>query len=144
MTGTLLPLSEIEDQAFASGAMGQGFAIDPTDGLVLAPCDAEVMMIFPTKHAIGLKTIKGEEVLIHLGMDTVELNGQGFNLRVKQGDLVNAGDPLVEMDLDAIRKAGKAVVSPVVVTSGQNVKLLTQGTVKATDEAAVILPTAND
>ena len=77
-------------------------------------------------------------------MDTVELNGQGFNLRVKQGDLVNAGDPLVEMDLDAIRKAGKAVVSPVVVTSGQNVKLLTQGAVKATDEAAVILPTAND
>ena len=144
MTGTLLPLSEIEDQAFASGAMGQGFAIDPTDGLVLAPCDAEVMMIFPTKHAIGLKTIKGQEVLIHLGMDTVELNGQGFNLRVKQGDLVNAGDPLVEMDLDAIRKAGKAVVSPVVVTSGQNVKLLTQGAVKATDEAAVILPTAND
>lgn len=77
-------------------------------------------------------------------MDTVELNGQGFNLRVKQGDLVNAGDPLVEMDLDAIRKAGKAVASPVVVTSGQNVKLLTQGAVKATDEAAVILPTAND
>lgn len=144
MTGTLLPLSEVEDQAFASGAMGQGFAIDPTDGLVLAPCDAEVMMIFPTKHAIGLKTIKGEEVLIHLGMDTVELNGQGFNLRVQQGDLVSAGDPLVEMDLDAIRKAGKPVISPVVVTSGQNVKLLTQGAIKATDEAAVILPTAND
>ncbi len=144
MTGTLLPLSEVEDQAFASGAMGQGFAIDPTDGLVLAPCDAEVMMIFPTKHAIGLKTIKGEEVLIHLGMDTVELNGQGFNLRVQQGDLVSAGDPLVEMDLDAIRKAGKPVISPVVVTSGQNVKLLTQGAIKATDVAAVILPTAND
>lgn len=144
MTGTLLPLSEVEDQAFASGAMGQGFAIDPTDGLVLAPCDAEVMMIFPTKHAIGLKTIKGEEVLIHLGMDTVELNGQGFNLRVQQSDLVSAGDPLVEMDLDAIRKAGKPVISPVVVTSGQNVKLLTQGAIKATDEAAVILPTAND
>ncbi len=144
MTGTLLPLSEIEDQVFASGAMGQGFAIDPTDGLVLAPCDAEVMMIFPTKHAIGLKTIKGEELLIHLGMDTVELNGEGFTLKVNQGDLVNAGDPLVEMDLDAIRKAGKPVVSPVVVTSGQNVKLLASGKLQATQEAAVILPTAND
>lgn len=83
MRGTLLPLSEIKDQVFASGAMGQGFAIDPEDGLVLAPCNVEVMMVFPTKHAIGLKTQKGEEVLIHLGMDTVELNGEGFTMRVK-------------------------------------------------------------
>ncbi|WP_288820863.1 PTS trehalose transporter subunit IIBC [uncultured Allobaculum sp.] len=143
MRGTLLPLSEIKDQVFASGAMGQGFAIDPEDGLVLAPCNAEVMMVFPTKHAIGLKTQKGEEVLIHLGMDTVELNGEGFTMRVKQGDLVTAGDPMVEMDLNAIRAAGKSVISPVVVTSGQNVKLLADGKVEASEPAAVILPSSS-
>lgn len=143
MTGTMLPLTEIEDKVFSSGAMGQGFAIDPADGLVLAPCNAEVMMVFPTKHAIGLKTQRGEEVLIHLGMDTVELNGEGFMMLVKQGDLVTAGDPTVRMDLDAIRKAGKSTVSPVVVTSGQNVKLLASGNVEATTPAAVILSSTN-
>lgn len=143
MTGTMLPLTEIEDKVFSSGAMGQGFAIDPADGLVLAPCNAEVMMVFPTKHAIGLKTQRGEEVLIHLGMDTVELNGEGFTMLVKQGDLVTAGDPMVRMDLDAIRKAGKSTVSPVVVTSGQNVKLLASGNVEATTPAAVILSSTN-
>ena len=143
MTGTMLPLTEIEDKVFSSGAMGQGFAIDPADGLVLAPCNAEVMMVFPTKHAIGLKTQRGEEVLIHLGMDTVELNGEGFTMLVKQGDLVTAGDPMVRMDLDAIRKAGKSTVSPVVVTSGQNVKLLASGNVEATTPTAVILSSTN-
>lgn len=143
MTGTMLPLTEIEDKVFSSGAMGQGFAIDPADGLVLAPCNAEVMMVFPTKHAIGLKTQRGEEVLIHLGMDTVELNGEGFTTLVKQGDLVTAGDPMVRMDLDAIRKAGKSTVSPVVVTSGQNVKLLASGNVEATTPTAVILSSTN-
>lgn len=143
MRGTLLPLSEIKDRDFASGAMGRGFAIDPEDGLVLAPCNAEVMMVFPTKHAIGLKTQKGEEVLIHLGMDTVELNGEGFTMRVKQGDLVTAGDPMVEMDLNAIRAASKSVISPVVVTSGQNVKLLADGKVEASEPAAVILPSSS-
>ena len=129
--------------AFASGAMDQGFAINPDNGLVLAPCSGEIMMIFPTKHALGIKTVKGEEILIHLGMDTVELNGNGFKLLVKQGDLVTAGDPMVEMDLDAIRKAGKSVISPVVVTSGQNVKLLASGTVSASEPAAVILEQVN-
>lgn len=143
MTGTMLPLTEIEDKVFSSGAMGQGFAIDPADGLVLATCNAEVMMVFPTKHAIGLKTQRGEEVLIHLGMDTVELNGEGFTMLVKQGDLVTAGDPMVRMDLDAIRKAGKSTISPVVVTSGQNVKLLASGNVEATTPAAVILSSTN-
>ncbi|UNT97104.1 PTS glucose transporter subunit IIA [Allobaculum mucilyticum] len=143
MTGTMLPLTEIEDKVFSSGAMGQGFAIDPANGLVLAPCNAEVMMVFPTKHAIGLKTQRGEEVLVHLGMDTVELNGEAFTMLVKQGDLVTAGDPMVRMDLDAIRKAGKSTVSPVVVTSGQNVKLLASGNVEATTPAAVILSSTN-
>ncbi|WP_230226288.1 PTS sugar transporter subunit IIA [Allobaculum mucilyticum] len=139
----MLPLTEIEDKVFSSGAMGQGFAIDPANGLVLAPCNAEVMMVFPTKHAIGLKTQRGEEVLVHLGMDTVELNGEAFTMLVKQGDLVTAGDPMVRMDLDAIRKAGKSTVSPVVVTSGQNVKLLASGNVEATTPAAVILSSTN-
>lgn len=140
MNGTLIPLNEIEDKAFASGAIGQGFAIDMSEGMVLAPCSGEVIMTFPTKHALGIKTIKGEEILIHLGMDTVDLNGEGFELLVNSGDVITVGDPLVKADLEKIKSAGKSLVSPVVVTSGQNVKLLaSKGKVQAGDEIAVII-----
>lgn len=143
MSGKMIPLSQIEDKVFSSGAMGEGFAIDMSDGMVVAPCNAEVVMTFPTKHAIGLKDARGDEILIHIGMDTVELNGKGFDLFVEAGDLVTAGDPLVKVDLGAVHKAGKLTVSPVVVTSGQSVKLLTEGEVKATQEAAVIISQSN-
>ena len=136
MDGTVYPLNEIEDQAFASGAMGKGFAIDMTDGTVHAPCDGQILMTFPTGHALGIKDKKGDEILIHLGMDTVELNGDGFEVLVKQGDIVKAGDVIVKVDLDKVRAAGKSLVSPVVITNGQNITLNQTGTVKANQAVA--------
>lgn len=143
MSGKMIPLAEVEDKVFSSGAMGEGFAIDMSEGLVSAPCNAEVVMTFPTGHAIGLKDARGEEILIHIGMDTVELNGKGFEMLVSAGDLVTAGDPLVKVDLETVRAAGKPTVAPVVVTSGQSVKLLAQGEVAAMQPAAVIISNEN-
>ncbi len=133
MEGKVMPLSEVEDQVFSKGLMGEGFAVEISNGTIRAPFDGEVIMTFPTKHAIGLRRNDGVEVLIHIGMDTVELNGEGFRMDVAQGDRVSAGDVLVEVDLDTVRKAGKSVVSPVVFTSGGHVALNKQGKVRPGD-----------
>lgn len=117
MTGQLVPLRDVEDGAFAAGALGQGIAIDPSDGRVVAPADATVMTVFPTKHAIGLITDTGAEILIHLGMDTVQLNGDHFDINVKAEQQVKAGDLLATVDLAAIRQAGYSMVTPIVVTN---------------------------
>lgn len=117
LTGTVIPLVEVPDQVFASGAMGKGIAIDPTDGVVVAPTKSEVTLLFPTKHAIGLTTENGVELLIHVGMDTVSLAGKGFKSFVEVGDVVEAGQKLLEFDLDTIREAGLPVITPIIVTN---------------------------
>ncbi|MFA9492763.1 beta-glucoside-specific PTS transporter subunit IIABC [Streptococcus sp. E17BB] len=117
LMGTIVPLPEVPDQVFASGAMGKGVAIDPIDGVVVAPAKAEVTLVFPTKHAIGLTTENGAELLIHIGMDTVSLAGKGFKSFVEVGDVVEAGQKLLEFDLDTIRAAGLPVVTPIIVTN---------------------------
>ncbi|MBO0481360.1 beta-glucoside-specific PTS transporter subunit IIABC [Candidatus Enterococcus courvalinii] len=117
LTGKVLPLSEVADQVFSSGAMGKGIAIEPEKGELLAPADGEITTIFPTGHAVGLTTTDGIEILMHIGMDTVELNGAGFETFVKQGDQVKAGDLLVKFDIDAIRAAGYSIVTPIVITN---------------------------
>ena len=124
MSGKVMALSDVEDQGFSQGLMGQGFAVEINDSKVIAPFDGEVVMTFPTGHAYGLRNSDGVEVLIHIGMDTVELNGEGFHSLVKQGDKVQAGDVLAEVDIECIKKAGKSLVSPIVFTSGQDVKLI--------------------
>lgn len=123
MQGKVLPLSEVPDQVFSQGLMGQGFAVDLTDNRIVAPFDGEVIMTFPTGHAYGLKRNDGLEVLIHIGMDTVELNGEGFVPMVKMGDVVEQGQTLAQVNIDLIKEKGKSLISPVVVTSGQNVQL---------------------
>lgn len=115
LMGTIVPLAEVPDQVFASGAMGKGVAIDPIDGVVVAPAKAEVTLLFPTKHAIGLTTENGAELLIHIGMDTVSLAGKGFKSFVEVGDVVEAGQKLLEFDLDTIRAAGLPVITPIIV-----------------------------
>lgn len=121
MSGKQLKISEIPDPVFSQKCMGDGFAIELADSMVVAPLSGEVISAFPTGHAFGLKTELGIEVLLHIGIDTVQLNGDGFNVKVKVGDYVNQGDTIVEVDIDKIKSSGKSLVSPVIFTSGQSV-----------------------
>lgn len=125
MTGDLLPLSAVPDEAFSAGLMGPGFGIRPMDGTVYAPFDGEVVMIFPTKHAIGLKSDAGLEVLIHVGLDTVKLDGKGFDLFVTDGQKIQRGDMLLKADINQIKDQVPSVITPVVFTSlmGQEITL---------------------
>ena len=97
-------------------------AVEPTEGKVFAPADAEVTTMFPTGHAVGLKTSKGTEILIHIGMDTVEMEGKGFTVHVAQGDKVKQGQLLIEFDIDAIKAAGHPIITPVIVTNSASYK----------------------
>lgn len=137
LQGNIVPLSSLDDQVFATGAMGQGIAIEPSEGLVTAPADGLVQILFPTKHAIGFITDDGVEILIHIGMDTVELEGKFYEAHVAQGDHVKAGDPLVSFDIEAIKAAGYQVTTPVIITNTPaytNVATTEAGTVSFTDE----------
>jgi PTS system beta-glucosides-specific IIC component len=116
--GTVVPLSEVPDAAFADASLGKGVAIRPTSGAVYAPFDGTVVAAFPTGHAIGLRGVDGVELLIHVGLDTVKLGGEHFSLKVQSGTEVKAGDLLLEFDGDAIEKAGYNLITPVIVTNG--------------------------
>ena len=115
--GELKQLSDIADAAFSSGAMGKGIAIAPSEGKVYAPADGTITAFFATGHAIGLTTDKGAEIIIHVGMDTVKLEGKGFEPKVKQGDKVKKGDLLLEFDIDYITSEGYSVDTPVIITN---------------------------
>ena len=118
MSGRILPVSQSADEMFASRALGDGMAVDPADGLVCAPCDGTVTMIFPTGHAMGIASDSGFEVLIHAGIDTVKLNGEGFEVFVEQGQHVKKGDRLLRMDLDFIRSKGLNPQTMMIFTEG--------------------------
>lgn len=117
LTGKVMELKDVEDAAFSGELLGKGFAIDPTEGEVVAPCDGTVMTLFPTKHAIGIVSDDGAEVLIHLGLNTVQLDGKYFTAHVKQGDRVKKGQPLVSVELDKVKKEGYSMVTPVIITN---------------------------
>lgn len=140
ITGITKKLSDIEDKGFASGAMGEGFAIEMQDGKVVAPFSGEVMVCFPTGHAYGLKSNDGKEILIHIGMDTVELDGKGFDVKVQVGQKIKQGDVLVNVDIDYVKSQGKSLVTPIVFTDGRKVELLQENVaVKAGDENIIKL-----
>ncbi|MDU5337299.1 beta-glucoside-specific PTS transporter subunit IIABC [Enterococcus sp.] len=120
LKGKLVSLSEVSDEAFSSESLGKGIAVYPVDGVVVAPFDGEISALFPTKHAIGIVSENGMEVLIHVGMDTVALNGEHFEAFVKKGDKVKKGQKLVTFDIDEISKAGYSTIVPVVVTNTNN------------------------
>ena len=120
LSGKVLPLSKVEDAVFSSGAMGNGIAIDPTDNKVYAPFDGTVEFIAETKHAIGLKSDDGVELLIHVGMDTVKMNGKGFDVKTKVNERVKEGDSLLEFDRNEIQKEGYSLITPVVITNSNN------------------------
>ncbi|HEL1929260.1 TPA: PTS glucose transporter subunit IIA [Streptococcus suis] len=117
LIGKVVKLEDVPDAVFASGAMGKGIAIDPLDGILVSPAKAEITLVFPTKHAIGLRTENGAELLIHIGMDTVSLAGKGFESFVQVGDQVEAGQKLLEFDLHQIKAADLPVITPIIVTN---------------------------
>lgn len=117
LTGAVVALEDVPDEAFAAGVLGRGIAVEPSAGIVCAPADGTVVALFPTGHAIGLVTEKGAELLIHVGMDTVQLEGRYFKALVKSGDHVKRGQPLIEFDLEKIKEAGYPVITPVLVTN---------------------------
>ena len=105
--GQLIPIENVEDPVFSSGAMGKGFAIKPKENLLYSPVDGRIASIFPTKHAIVIETKDGIQLLIHIGLDTGELNGEGFTLTISEGDYVSRGDQIANIDFDFIIKQGK-------------------------------------
>ena len=117
LKGTVIPLDQVEDEAFSSGVLGKGAAVIPEEGVLWAPADGTISAMFPTGHAIGMVTESGAEVLMHVGMDTVKLNGEGFKPLIKAGDQVRKGQPLLEFDMKLIQEAGYSLVTPVLVTN---------------------------
>ncbi|PLT28726.1 PTS sugar transporter subunit IIA [Peribacillus deserti] len=133
-TGKVVPLSQVPDPVFAEKMMGDGLAIDPSEGVIAAPVDAEVIQVFPTKHAVGLKTATGAELLIHIGLETVSMNGEGFETHVSAGDKVKKGQKLVSFDLPLIREKAKSTITPIIVTNGD----LFEGLAQTTETQAVL------
>ena len=117
-SGTLVPLSEVPDETFASGVLGEGIAIEPSDGLFCSPVDGTVETIAETKHAIGFAADNGLEILVHVGLETVSLNGEGFEILVKEGDRVKVGQPVAKADLALIRERGLKTITSIVLTGG--------------------------
>lgn len=118
LTGAVVPLSEVPDPVFSQKVVGDGVAILPSEGFLLSPIDAKVTHLFPTHHAIALTNELGLEILMHIGIDTVKLKGQGFTPFVSVGDQVKAGDKLIQFDAAALQAAGCPVVTPIVITNG--------------------------
>lgn len=141
MTGIAAALKDAPDEGFADGMMGEGAIVTPTDSIVRAPADGTVSFLFPTKHAVGFTTKEGLAVLIHVGIDTVKLEGKGFSLLVKEGDAVRRGEPLLKVDLDYVKAHAPSLASPVVLTElleGQTARLIKSGKIKAGEDFLVV------
>mgnify|MGYP000984419551 CR=1 FL=1 len=117
ITGDIIPLEEVSDPVFAEKMMGDGIAIEPSEGKVLSPIDGKIATIFPTNHAIGLVNKEGLEILIHIGLDTVELKGDGFIRVAEEGQNVKKGDLLMEVDLEKLKESGKPTITPIIITN---------------------------
>ncbi|MFP5109786.1 N-acetylglucosamine-specific PTS transporter subunit IIBC [Neobacillus sp. C211] len=125
--GEIIPLHEVPDQVFSQKMMGDGFAIVPSKGSVVSPVDGEIINIFPTKHALGLKSKQGYEILIHVGMDTVNLKGEGFTVLVKEGEQITKGQEILKFDLDFIKKSAPSTVTPIIFTNLTKLNVKKQG-----------------
>ena len=146
MTGQVILLSDVPDPVFASGKLGSGIAIIPEDGKVVAPCDATVLLAPSSGHAIGLRCENGIDILIHIGIDTVNLGGKGFTTHVQAKQKVHAGDPLVDVDLEVIANAGYSAATPIVVTSKISAieEQTSGGTVNIGDPLLRLIPVKRD
>ncbi|WP_349410856.1 N-acetylglucosamine-specific PTS transporter subunit IIBC [Pseudalkalibacillus sp. SCS-8] len=136
MHGEVVPIAEVDDPTFSEKMMGDGFAIHPTSNIVSSPVDGKVVNVFPTKHAIGIESEEGYEILIHIGLDTVELKGEGFRSFVDTGDRISKGQKLIEIDLNYLQEHARSLITPIVFTNlGENEKVVLQktGTVRQGD-----------
>jgi sugar PTS system EIIA component len=124
LTGKIVNIEEVPDPTFAQKMMGDGIAIEPTEGVVVSPVDGEIVQFFHTKHAIGIQSEAGAEILIHVGLETVSMNGEGFEGHVNVGDKVKAGDKLLSFDLKLIKEKAASTVTPIVITNGDAVESL--------------------
>ena len=139
MAGAVVPVAEVPDPTFAEGMLGDGIAIIPTDGKVCAPCDATVDMMFTTGHAVSLTTETGAEILIHVGLETVSLEGKPFTVKVANGDKVKKGQVLMEADLEAIKAAGLNTITPMLVCNSADFSTFNKTTGKDVTNADVVI-----
>ncbi|MCA1020808.1 PTS glucose transporter subunit IIA [Halobacillus litoralis] len=117
VSGKVVALDEVDDPVFSQRMMGDGVAIEPADGKVVSPVSGEIVQLFPTNHAVGIKTKSGVEVLVHIGLETVSMEGEGFEGHVKAGDQVKAGDHLITFDMDLVKEKAKSTITPVIITN---------------------------
>ncbi|PLT31930.1 glucose-specific PTS transporter subunit IIBC [Bacillus sp. V5-8f] len=140
--GEIKPITEVPDPVFSQKMMGDGFAIEPEDGLIVSPVDGTIVNLFPTKHALGIESQAGREILIHVGIDTVKLEGKGFEALVAQGDKVVKGQPLLKVDLDYVKNNAPSIMTPIVFTNlkeGEQVKLEKTGKVDSKEENIITI-----
>ncbi|WP_414052540.1 PTS sugar transporter subunit IIA [Macrococcus animalis] len=124
ITGKYVAIEDIPDPVFAQKMMGEGFGIAPSEGIVVSPIDGEIVNVFPTKHAIGIKASNGLEILIHVGLETVAMKGEGFDTKVNAGDKVKVGDELLTFDINLIEQKASSVISPVIITNSDVINTL--------------------
>lgn len=139
MTGEAVDLSQVPDPVFAEKMVGDGIAIIPTEDIVVAPCDGKIAQIFPTNHAIGIEATSGLDLLIHIGIDTVDLKGDGFKRLVEEGDMVKKGQPILEVDVKRVKELGKPLTSPFVITNVDELEFKKRTTGKVEAGKTVIL-----
>ena len=142
VAGQAVPVSEVPDPTFSSGMLGNGIAIIPTEGKVYAPCNATVDMMFTTGHAVSLVADNGAELLIHVGLETVALEGKPFTVHVQNGQKVSKGDLMIEVDLEAVKAAGLNTITPVLVCNSSDFTTFNKSTGKAVTNADVVIDLA--
>lgn len=120
LSGKSIDLDEVPDPVFSQKMLGDGIAIDPSEGVVVAPVEGEVIQVFPTKHAIGLRADNGAEILIHIGLETVSMEGEGFTSHIKAGDRVKQGDKLVTFNMELVREKAKSTITPIIITNSDH------------------------
>ncbi|MBM7644961.1 PTS system glucose-specific IIA component [Scopulibacillus daqui] len=129
INGQIADMEQVPDPTFAQKMLGDGLAVIPSDGTVSSPIDGEIVQLFPTKHAVGIRGKSGMELLIHIGLETVSMNGEGFTAHVRQGQKVKAGDPLINVDLEQVKNKAAHTITPVVITNMDAVASIEKRTV---------------
>ncbi|MCU9612801.1 PTS glucose transporter subunit IIA [Caldibacillus lycopersici] len=123
VSGKYLEIQEVPDPVFSKKMMGDGIAFEPSEGKVVAPVDGEIIQVFPTKHAVGIKAANGAEILIHIGLETVSMNGEGFTAHTSEGKKVKQGDVLITFDLDLIKEKAASTITPMIITNSDDMTI---------------------